>query len=71
MDHLNEKAGILDARSLYKTAMKAEDYVTRCRLLAWYHGNRLLGRPGHDVEVFSEMKKPISSHHPMDLEMCS
>lgn len=43
---------VLDALYLYKTAMKAEDYVTRCRLLAGTYGERLLGSFNRPVEVF-------------------
>jgi LmbE family N-acetylglucosaminyl deacetylase len=43
---------ILRALYRYRTAMKAEDYVTRCRVLASHHAKRLLAKPGLAVEIF-------------------
>lgn len=46
---------VLDALYLYRTAMKAEDYVTRCRVLAAFYGERLLASRKHSVEVFRDV----------------
>jgi LmbE family N-acetylglucosaminyl deacetylase len=51
---------ILDALYLYKTAMKTEDYVSRCRVLAAFHGSRLVGAEGRQVEVFQNHSSQIS-----------
>jgi LmbE family N-acetylglucosaminyl deacetylase len=50
---------VLDALFSYKTAMKAEDYVTRCRVLAAYHGSRLLGNPDLSCEVFHDINAAV------------
>jgi LmbE family N-acetylglucosaminyl deacetylase len=47
---------VLDALYLYRTAMKAEDYVSRCRVLALFHGNRFLGSGCRQVELFCLIK---------------
>lgn len=45
---------VLEGLYLYPTALKAEDYVTRCRVLASYYGKLLLGDSKRQVELFSE-----------------
>lgn len=52
---------VLEALYLYPTAMKAEDYVTRCRVLGSYFGKSNLGDASRSVEVFSFVPEPGSS----------
>jgi LmbE family N-acetylglucosaminyl deacetylase len=52
---------VLDALYLYRTAMKAEDYVTRCRVLATFYGERLLASRKYSVEVFRDVGADIST----------
>jgi len=54
----NDFDAVLEALYLYKKAMKAEDYVSRCRALACYHSGRLKRRSG-PVEVFSQVQKMV------------
>lgn len=49
-------ARILESLYRYRTAMKAEDYVSRCRVMSQYHANRLLGNTSMAVEQFSEVQ---------------
>ena len=54
----NDYDAVLEALYLYKVAMKAEDYVSRCRALACYHSGRLNQSSG-PVEVFSQVQKSV------------
>lgn len=50
----NDYDAVLDALYLYRVAMKAEDYVSRCRILTRYHAEKLK-QSGDCVELFSKL----------------
>jgi LmbE family N-acetylglucosaminyl deacetylase len=45
--------GVLDALYLYKTAMKAVDYASRCHVLARWNGSRFSGNQDRLIETFA------------------